>query len=219
MTLILSGLTGLSIACRIRGLLLTHARRLSMFLGRRFFVALTLVLASCAQPQEAAQCWALGETAAADVDAVAQEEPGAARRFWRSENEQATALAGNVTVSIDAEDASVFAFADGATLRARAVGVCEGGAPVGSETMAGILGAPEPVRINLYEVIEERVSSSALRGGLCGEHPTRILAASEFVDDSEAWVLRVASFQGTFTPETAGEGLKACFSFDYVQPH
>lgn len=179
-----------------------------------------MLATACAQEPDVGVCWAPGESAASEIDAVAQEEPGAVRRYWRSVNEQATALAGNVTVSLDTDEALVFAFADGATVRGRAIGVCEGKVAVGRETMAGILGAPEPVRINIYEVTEERVSASALRGGLCGEQPTRIIAASEFVDEStEQWVLRVASFQGAFTPERAGADLSACFSFDYVQPN
>ncbi|MGE3931540.1 MAG: hypothetical protein AB7G05_15405 [Hyphomonadaceae bacterium] len=153
----------------------------------------------------------------AAIDRVPQESPGLARRFWSASNEQSSAFTGNLTASIENETL-ILAFARGVTVRARRIGACDGAVSTGVDTLAGTLGAPEDVRIQIYDVAEERLSESAQSGGLCGPLPTQTIAAAEFVGEEGEWVLRLASFQERFTANAAPDDPKACFFFDYVPP-
>ena len=148
------------------------------------------------------------------IDRVPQESPGQARRFWRAANEQAEAFAGNLTASIENETL-VLAFARGVTLRTRRISTCDGAVATGPHTLAELLGAPEDVRVQVYDVADERISESAATGGLCGPLPTQTIAAAEFVSDDGEWVLRLTSFQERFRADAAPDAPKACFSFDY----
>lgn len=142
------------------------------------------------------------------------------RRFWSAGNEQARAVTGNLAVSVERggdESALVLAFANGVTVRAslkesRAASTLVGGSTF--LTLADLLGVPADAEVWLYQVQEERVAPSAAQGGLCAGVRTRTLAIVEFVDDANAWALRIASFHGDLT-QSGEPGL--CFSYDYVQ--
>jgi hypothetical protein len=157
------------------------------------------------------------------VDAVPQEEPGVARRLWRAQNDQARVVAGNLSVSLEEGRGGpvAMAFANGVTIRAEQLAAHGGAARTGgpeAQTFQSLLNLPGQVDARVYRVVEERVTQSAPRGGLCGELRTAAVAASEFVDERGRWVLRVAAFRGEAAP---GENLgdpELCGLFAYEQP-
>ncbi|MGE0045417.1 MAG: hypothetical protein AB7J28_01450 [Hyphomonadaceae bacterium] len=179
--------------------------------GARAFTHLlvALTLAACAPPAEE-------EPEAPDV---AQEIVGAGRRDWIAANEQARLFGGNLAVSVEesGEGRLVLAFANGITIRAAREGVRPAQEIAGRETYAAILGLPPGVAITTYRVEEERVSPSAALGGLCGALRTTLVAAAEYVNEQNAWTLRLGAFH---RPADAAEDTapNLCFALDYAQP-
>lgn len=151
------------------------------------------------------------------VERVPSEVPGYGRRFWQATNEQARQWGGNLTLSAEGERRLVLAFSNGVTLHTERLGACDGAAQTGAESLSTLLGAPADVPVQMYRVIDERLSESATFGGLCGQLATTTVAATEFVDEqSGEWVLRAASFQGPFDIAKAPSDLKICFALDYA---
>lgn len=152
---------------------------------------------------------------------------------WSASNEQSKLIAGNLTVgqSAGASDTLTFAFANGVTLETRHALLPADDADVRAlvDHVQTELGAPAGAFPAFYEVLEERVATSAPQGGLCGGQRTRFLAAAEFVDAAGVRALRIASFQvptaGTVTlgaapdrPRIDPTKLLPCFALDYRSP-
>jgi hypothetical protein len=110
----------------------------------------------------------------------------------------------------------VFAFANGVTVRAQpyAVAPAASRSGVGGQSFAAVLGGDPRVDAYLYRVIEENVAESAQRG-LCGDHPARHLAVSEFVDGSGRWVFKVAAFGADTPPGAGGQNPGLCNSYGF----
>ena len=153
------------------------------------------------------------------VDAVPQEEPAVARTQWRAANEQARTVAGNLRVSLQRVRGGpvVFAFANGITVYAQPYNVvpADSRSGVGGQSFAALMGGDPRVEAHLYRVLDETVSASAARGGLCGTERTRFLAVSEFVDASGRWVFKIASFRGDAAPPSSSDPLY-CSPFAYT---
>jgi hypothetical protein len=153
------------------------------------------------------------------VDTVPQEEPAVARSQWRATNDQARAVTGNLRVSLQDRRGGpmVFAFANGVTVTAQpyAVEPADSRSGVGGQSFAAIMGGDPRVDAYLYRVLDENVTRSAARGGLCGEGVTRHLAVSEFVDGSGRWVFKIAAFSGEARPST-GRDPQLCEAYAYT---
>lgn len=182
-----------------------------------------LALAACSRESDTSQTPGVRPTTVVEpetrVDTVPQEEPAVARQQWRAANDQARAVAGNLRVSLEGTRGGplVFAFANGITIRAQPYGVTPADARsgVGGQSFAAVLGGDPRVDVYLYRVLDERVTRSAPRGGLCGDALTRTLAVSEFVDGSGHWVFKIASFRGETTPPS-NEDPVLCGSYAYT---
>lgn len=153
------------------------------------------------------------------VDTVPQEEPAVARSQWRAANDQARTVTGNLRVSLQGRRGGplVFAFANGVTITAQpfAVEPADSRSGVGGQSFAAIMGGDPRVDAYLYRVLNENVTQSAARGGLCGEGVTRHLAASEFVDGSGRWVFKIAAFSGEARP-SSGRDPQLCEAYAYT---
>lgn len=153
------------------------------------------------------------------VDTVPQEEPAVARSQWRAANDDARAVTGNLRVSLQGRRGGpvVFAFANGITVTAQPYDVvaADSRSGVGGQSFAAVLGGDPRVDTYLYRVQNENVTSSAVRGGLCGEAVARHMAVSEFVDGSGRWVFKVAAFRGQAAPG-AGADPGICGAYAYT---
>jgi hypothetical protein len=186
-----------------------------------------LALAGCGRDEgQAADTRAARASAIVDpemrVDEVSQEEPGVARRVWRAGNETARNVAGNLSVSLEQGRGGpiALAFATGITVRAEQLAAHRANTRTGgadNQTFAQLLGLPDQVDVRVYRVVDERVSQSASRGGLCGELRTTAVAIAEFVEDTH-WVQRIAASRGTVAPGDAEGDPQMCGVFAYEQP-
>lgn len=153
------------------------------------------------------------------VDAVPHEEPAVARQQWRAVGDSARAITGNLRVSIEERRGGplIFAFATGVTIRAQPYSVvpAETRSGVGGQSFAALLGGDPRVDVYLYRVLNENVTTSAPRGGLCEGMRTRIMAVSEFVDSSGRWVLKIAAFRGEGAPGS-GDDTILCNAYAYT---
>lgn len=153
------------------------------------------------------------------VDTVPQEEPAVARSQWRAANEDARTQTGNLRVSLKERRGGpvVFAFATGVTVEAEPYRVvpADSRSGVGGQSFAAVLGGDPRVDAYLYRVRVENVTTSASRGGLCGEAVTRHLAVSEFVDGSGRWVFKLAAFSGDTEPPSGGDP-QLCNTYSYT---
>jgi hypothetical protein len=153
------------------------------------------------------------------VDSVPQEEPAVARSQWRAANDTARAVTGNLRVSLESQRGGplVFAYATGITVRAQPYDVvpADSRSGVGGQSFAAVLGGDPRVDVYLYRVLNENVTQSAPRGGLCGEAVARFMAVSEFVDGSGRWVFKVAAFRGDASP-SSGADPTLCESYGYI---
>ncbi|MBL8549948.1 MAG: hypothetical protein JNJ73_08170 [Hyphomonadaceae bacterium] len=189
--------------------------------------AVALALGACARDEgQASDSRAARASAIVDpemrVDEVSQEEPGVARRVWRAGNDTARTIAGNLSVSLEEGRGGplALAFATGVTIRAEQLSAHRANTKTGgpdNQTFAQLLGLPDQVDVRVYRVVDERVSQSASRGGLCGELRTTAMAVAEFVDDTR-WVLRIAASRGEVAPGDAGGDPQVCGVFAYEQP-
>lgn len=159
---------------------------------------------------------------------------------WVAANEQAAAVAGNLTIgdSDRSSGALSFAFAHGVVVWAAPALLPRQDAEIRALLSATQerLGAPPSAFPVFYDVSEERVAMSAPRGGLCGGLRTRMIAVIALPPsptDSETHArrkLRVVAFH-TSTPSAetsdisktvgitriAPTALKDCFTFDYLE--
>ncbi len=153
------------------------------------------------------------------VDTVPQEEPAVARQQWRSVNEAARSITGNLRVSLESVRGGpvIFAFANGITVRAQPIvqSPADNRSGVGGQSFAAVLGGDPRVDAYLYRVEGETISESAAQGGLCGGEPTRHMAVSEFVDGSGRWVFKIAAFRGDRLPGGPGADPGLCNSFSF----
>lgn len=155
------------------------------------------------------------------VDEIATGEPGASRRLWRPANPPAVNILGNLTASVVGGRSGplVLAFASGVTAQLDRLADLRGQDSAGGNlgTLARLLGADPRAGVYVYLVTDERRSSSASAGGLCGaERPTHA-AVSEFVDESGQWVMRIAAFRGGVQPGPAAAGEPVlCAVYNYV---
>ena len=153
------------------------------------------------------------------VDTVPQEEPAIARSQWRAANEDARGATGNLRVSLQGRRGGplVFAFATGVTVVGQPYSVvpADSRSGVGGQSFAAVLGGDPRVDAYLYRVVSENVTSSAPRGGLCGEAVSRFLAVSEFVDGAGRWVFKIAAFSGDTQPGS-GSDAQLCNAYSYT---
>jgi hypothetical protein len=153
------------------------------------------------------------------VDTVPQEEPAIARSQWRAANEDARGVTGNLRVSLQGRRGGplVFAFATGITVVGQPYNVvpADSRSGVGGQSFAAVLGGDPRVDAYLYRVVSENVTSSAPRGGLCGEAVTRYLAVSEFVDGAGRWVFKIAAFSGDAQPPSNTDP-QLCNAYSYT---
>ncbi len=153
------------------------------------------------------------------VDTVPQEEPAVARQQWRAVNDNARTITGNLRVSIESVRGGpiVFAFANGVTIRAQPISEvpADQRSGVGGQSFAAVLGGDPRVDAHVYRVIDENVTRSAARGGLCGNEQTRHVAVSEFVDAGSHWVFRVAAFKGAQAPGLPGQDPQLCAAYSF----
>lgn len=191
---------------------------------KAFAACLMLVLAgACSRDEEGEAAPRVRSSTVVEpetrVDTVPQEEPGLARTNWRAANELARNVAGNLRLSIERVRGGpvVFAFANGITVRAQPYNVvpADSRSGVGGQSFAALMGGDPRVEAHLYRVLDENVTSSAARGGLCGETPTRFMAVSEFVDGSGRWVSKIATFRGQSAPPSSSDP-GHCSSFAYT---
>jgi hypothetical protein len=153
------------------------------------------------------------------VDTVPQEEPAISRSQWRAANDDARAITGNLRVSLQGRRGGplVFAFATGVTVVGQPYNVApaDSRSGVGGQSFAAVLGGDPRVDAYLYRVVSENVTTSAPRGGLCGEGVTRYLAVSEFVDGSGRWVFKIAAFSGDAQPPSSQDP-QLCNAYSYT---
>jgi hypothetical protein len=153
------------------------------------------------------------------VDTVPQEEPAIARSQWRAANDDARTITGNLRVSLQGRRGGplAFAFATGITVTAQPYSVvpADSRSGVGGQSFAAVLGGDPRVDAYLYRVNSENVTTSAARGGLCGEAVTTFLAVSEFVDGSGRWVFKIAAFSGDSQPPS-GDDPQLCNAYSYT---
>jgi hypothetical protein len=180
-------------------------------------------LGACDRPRQSDQAPSVRASTVVEpetrVDTVPQEEPGVARQTWRSVNENARAITGNLRVSIESVRGGpvIFAFANGITMRGQPIAQtpADGRSGVGGQSLAAVLGGDPRVDAYIFRVERETIAQSAAHGGLCGASDTRYLAVSEFVDSSGRWVFKVASFRGDRQPGTSGADPGYCNSFSF----
>ncbi|MGE3839573.1 MAG: hypothetical protein AB7G40_16900 [Hyphomonadaceae bacterium] len=183
-----------------------------------------LALGGCDRGGEAEQTPSIRSSTVVEpetrVDAVPQEEPAVARSQWRAVNEGARTVTGNLRVSIEGVRGGpvIFAFASGVTVRAQPIAVvpADNRSGVGGQSFAAVLSGDPRVDAHLYRVLNENVTASASRGGLCGADSTRHLAVSEFVDGSGRWVLKLAAFRGARPPGASGQNPDLCNAYTFL---
>ncbi len=189
--------------------------------------ALALILGACSVEDNNPQTGGIRASTVVEpelrVDSVPQEEPAVARSQWRIANEPARDVTGNLRVSLAGARGGpvVFAFATGVTVRAQPMSVSpsSGRSGVAGRSFASLHGGDERVDTHLYRVIEETVSGSAPRGGLCGAVRATHLAASEYVDDGRGrWVFKLAAFRGSGPPGVNGVDPAYCATYAYEAP-
>lgn len=153
------------------------------------------------------------------VDTVPQEEPAVARAQWRAANDQARGVTGNLRVSLEGARGGpvIFAFANGVTVRAQPYSVvaADSRSGVGGQSFAAVMGGDPRVDAWLYRVLDESVTQSAARGGLCGGDRTRHMAVSEFVDSSGRWVFKIAAIKGESEPPS-GRDIHLCGAYAFT---
>jgi hypothetical protein len=186
--------------------------------------AFGLVLGGCSRDNEGDQTPTVRRSTVVEpeirgVDVVPQEEPAVARQQWRAASDTARTVSGNLRVSILGNRGGpvVFAFANGVTVQAISYSVvpADSRSGVGSQSFAAVLGGDPRVNAYLYRVQAENVTSSATRGGLCGEGRTRFMAVSEFVDSTGRWVFKIAAFAGDSAPPSGGDP-QLCNSYAFT---
>ncbi len=185
--------------------------------------ALALFAAGCGREDEVEQAPSVRASTIVSpetrVDTVPEEEPALARSQWRAANDQARSVAGNLRVSLAGNRGGpvIFAFANGVTVRAQPYSVVpsDSRSGVGGQSFAAVMGGDPRVDAWLYRVLDENVTRSAVRGGLCGEDPTRHMAVSEFVDGSGRWVFKIAAFKGESEPPS-GRDVQNCGAYAYT---
>lgn len=152
------------------------------------------------------------------VDDVPQEDPGVARRAWRLANTYTRDVAGNLSVSLERGRGGpvAFAFATGITVRAEILSVMRADTRISQAgAFANLMGLDPRVEVNVYRVVEETVSQSAPRGGLCGQARTQHVAAVEYVDDDGEWTMKIAAFKGGHAPGAGAEDPDLCGVYIY----
>jgi hypothetical protein len=157
------------------------------------------------------------------VDVIPQEEPGVARRLWRTANPAARDVLGNLSASLERGRGGplTLAFANGVTLRLEWLTKHDADARIGpgsDATFQTLLALPEQVDARVYRVLDENIARSAQRGGPCGEVRSTHVALAEFVDDDGDWVLRMAAFRGATPPAGRESDPDPCGAFAYQQP-
>lgn len=185
--------------------------------------ALALCAAGCGRNNETEQAPTVRASTIVSpetrVDTVPQEEPAVARSQWRAANDQARGVAGNLRVSLENVRGGpvIFAFANGVTVRAQPYSVvaADSRSGVGGQSFAAVMGGDPRVDAWLYRVIDENVTQSAARGGLCGADRTRHMAVSEFVDGSGRWVFKIAALKGESEPPS-GRDIQVCGAYSYT---
>lgn len=186
-------------------------------------VTLALCAAGCGRNNETEQAPTVRASTIVSpetrVDTVPQEEPAVARSQWRAANDQARGVAGNLRVSLESVRGGpvIFAFANGVTVRAQPYSVvaADSRSGVGGQSFAAVMGGDPRVDAWLYRVIDENVTQSAARGGLCGGDRTQHMAVSEFVDGSGRWVFKIAALKGESEPPS-GRDIQVCGAYSYT---
>jgi hypothetical protein len=142
------------------------------------------------------------------VEEVATSEPGKDRFNWRSGNDSARQITGNLTASLPQGSGGplALAFSNGVTLRLDVLGLHRGDARVAprGEAISAILGSDPRASVSVYRVAQEDIDRSAPRGGLCQTSPTRHVAVVEYVNDRGEWALIIAAFRGPAAPAVDG---------------
>jgi hypothetical protein len=185
--------------------------------------ALALFASACGRNNDAEQAPTVRASTVVSpetrVDTVPQEEPAVARAQWRAANDQARGVTGNLRVSLEGVRGGpvIFAFANGVTVRAQPYSVvaADSRSGVGGQSFAAVMGGDPRVDAWLYRVLDENVTQSAARGGLCGSDRTRHMAVSEFVDGSGRWVFKVAALKGESEPPT-GRDITLCGAYAFT---
>lgn len=190
--------------------------------GAAALTALAALLAACGDGPSAdtaaSPAGRSGPVTAPDtrIDAVAEEEPGVARTQWRVEGAETRSSVGNLRVTIlEARGGPLaLAFAEGITLRVQQYDTkpANQSSGVSGRSLAAVLDADPRVRVYLYRVLDEDLIRE-VRGGLCGDAPTRHLAIAEFVDPDGNWAFKVAAFKGEAGPGGADPELCRVFAF------
>lgn len=143
-------------------------------------------------------------TAPESVSAVATAEPGAIRNRWLAQTEQARTVTGTLTATLESGRGGplVLAFANGITLRLERVADQVGADRTGSgaTTFSSVLGADPNAGVYVYRVLNETITQSAARGGLCPGARTSFVAVSEFVNRQGNWVFTIAAYRGPVQP-------------------
>jgi hypothetical protein len=184
-------------------------------------------LSGCSREDEATETQKVRATTVVEpeimgIDTVAEEEPAVARAQWRAANDTSRTIAGNLRVSLEGVRGGpvVFAFANGVTIRAQPIDVvpADTRSGVGGQSFAAVLGGDPRVNAHLYRVLDDNVTRSAVRGGLCGENRTSHLAVSEYVDSSGNWVFKIAAFKGERPLGAPGQDPELCGAYAYIAP-
>jgi hypothetical protein len=144
------------------------------------------------------------------VDEVPTGEPGLDRKQWRALGEPAVGVLGNLTASVVGGRSGelVLAFAQGVTVRAERIADLRGQDRAGGDLgdFARLLGMAPGAGVFVYLVQNERRANIAPAGGMCRAARPTHLAISEFVDDANQWVLRIAAFRGETPPGPGAAG-------------
>jgi hypothetical protein len=193
-------------------------------------IALTAFVAVAAcSPQDEADASRLRPSTLTEaewrVDAIPQEQPGLARRVWKTANNTTRDVLGNLSASLEEGRGGplTLAFATGVTLHLEQLSMHDADArigPEGEDSFQTLLGLPDQVEARVYRVLNENIARSARAGGPCGEIRSTYVALAEFVDEDGDWVLRMAAFKGAVAPaggeEEGDPGL--CGPYAYQQP-
>jgi hypothetical protein len=138
------------------------------------------------------------------VDTVATGEPGLARNRWSAQSDLARTVSGNLTASLEAGRGGplVMAFANGLTLRMERIAEHVGADRTGSggATFAATLGADPNAGVFVYRIADERIYTTAVRGGVCQRDAAKHVALSEFVNRNGDWVFVFAAYRGDQPP-------------------
>jgi hypothetical protein len=144
-------------------------------------------------------------TSAGRVDAVPVAEPGQGRMTWRAADSAAQEATGNLRISRPERVRTAplaMAFANGVTvlLSPPAMNDSDEASGSGATSFASLMGVAPRIDVYVFPVLEETVARSASQGGLCGSRRTTYVAATEYVDASGDWVLRLSAFAGAARP-------------------